>query len=148
MLNRILYALRLKKRPDPNLNKDDVLKSIPVRNSVIKWELDQNDEASLVIPQKDKLWVKLASKIFMLPDKRVVALDEVGSFVWTQCDGNNTIDMIVRKLRNKYNLTRKEAETSLLMYMRQLGKRGYVGFAVPRERAQRIVAKKKSFSST
>ncbi len=140
MLNRILYALKLKKRPD--LNKGEVLKSIPVRNSIIKWELDENDEASLVIPQKGRLWVKITSKIFMLPDKRVVALDEVGSFVWMQCDGNNSIDVIVRKLRNKYNLTRKEAETSLLMYMRQLGKRGYIGFAVPKEEAQRIAAKR------
>jgi len=78
----------------------------------------------------------------MLPNKRVVALDEVGSFVWEQCDGNNTIDVIVRKIRNKYNLTRKEAETSLLMYMRQLGKRGYIGFAVPKEQVQRATAKK------
>jgi len=113
-----------------------------VRNSIIKWELDQNDEASLVIPQKGKLWVRIVSRIFMLPDKRVVALDEVGSFVWMQCDGNNSIDMIVRQLRNKYNLTRKEAETSLLMYMRQLGKRGFVGFAVPKEQAQQIAAKR------
>ena len=142
MLNRILYALRLKKRPDPNLNKDAILKSMPVRNSIIKWELDENGEASLVIPQKEKLWVKITSRIFMLPDKRVVALDEVGSFVWSQCDGNNSIDAIIRKIRNKYNLTRKEAETSLLMYMRQLGKRAYIGFAVPKEQAQRIADKK------
>ena len=138
MLNRILYALRLKKGPDPNLNKDAIIKSIPVQNSIIKWELDENGEASLTIPQKDKLWVKITSRIFMLPDKRVVALDEVGSFVWMQCDGNNSIDMIVRKLCNKYNLTRKESEASLLMYMRQLGKRGYIGFAVAKEQAQRI----------
>jgi len=142
MLNRILYTLKLKKRPDPNLHKDAILKSVPVRNSIIKWELDNNGEASLVIPQKDRLWVKLTSRIFMLPNKRVVALDEVGSFVWEQCDGNNTIDVIVRKIRNKYNLTRKEAETSLLMYMRQLGKRGYIGFAVPKEQVQRATAKK------
>ncbi len=69
----------------------------------------------------------------MLPKSRVVALDDVGSFVWIMCDGHNSIDTIVRTLRNKYKLTRKEAETSLLAYFRKLGKRGMLGFAVPKK---------------
>ena len=136
MFNRILYTLRLKKRP-PNLGRENVVQSIPLRNTVIKWEMDDKNEVSLVIPQKDKLWVKITSKIFMIPDKRVVVLDDVGSFVWTLCDGKNSIEHIVRRLCNKYNLTRKEAEVSLLTYMRQLGKRGFVGFAVSKEQYEK-----------
>ena len=79
MFNRILYALRLKKRPQ--LDKRYVLDSIPVRNAAVKWEMDDKGEVSIVIPQKDKLWVKIVSKIFMIPGKRVVVLDEVGSFL-------------------------------------------------------------------
>jgi hypothetical protein len=52
------------------------------------------------------------------------------------CDGHNSIDSIVKALRNKYKLTRKEAETSLLAYFRKLGKRGMVAFAVPKAKAR------------
>ena len=112
------------------------MKSHPVRNRLIKWEESENGEVSLVVPQKETLWVKAVSKIFMLPKSRVVVLDEVGSSVWTLCDGHNSIDTIVRALSNKYKLTRKESETSLLAFFRKLGKRGMIGFAVPKHKQE------------
>ena len=52
MLNKVLYALKLKKRPDVDRGK--VLKAFPLRNQLITWEMDDKGEASLVIPQKEK----------------------------------------------------------------------------------------------
>ena len=131
-IRRFLVKRKIKKS-GLNFTRDDVMKSRPVRNSLIKWEESENGEVSLVVPQKETAWVKIVSRLFMLPTSRVVALDEVGSSVWTMCDGNNTIDVIIRSLSNKYKLTRKEAETSLLAYFRKLGKRGMLGFAVPKQ---------------
>ena len=127
------YLIRRKmKKGGLSFNRDNLLKSRPVRNSLIKWEKAESDEVSLIVPQKDTLWVKVVTKIFMLPRSRVVQLDEVGSFVWTMCDGNNTIDNIMRALSNKYKLTHKEAQTSLFAFFRMLGKKGMIGFAVPK----------------
>jgi len=131
-ISRYLTMRRLKKG-GLQFTRDDVLKSCPVRNSLIKWEETEDGEVSLVVPQKRTLWVRAISKVFMLPSSRVVVLDEVGSFVWTMCDGRNSIDSMVNTLRNKYKLTRKEAETSLLAYFRKLGKRGIIGFAVAKK---------------
>ncbi len=129
-ISRFLIKRKIKKG-GMSFTRDDVVKSRPVRNSLIKWEKSENGEISLVIPQKNTLWVRSVSKVFMLPKSRVVALDEVGSFVWTMCDGHNSMDGIMKMLSNKYKLTRKEAETSLLAYFRLLGKRGMIGFAMP-----------------
>ena len=127
------FLIRRKmKKSGLKFTRDDVMKSCPVRNSLIKWDQSENGEVSLVVPQKETPWVKIVSKVFMLPRSRVVVLDEVGASVWVLCDGHNTIDTIIRSLSNKYKLTRKEAETSLLAYFRKLGKRGMVGFAVPK----------------
>ena len=134
-IRRFLIKRKMKKS-GLNFTRDDVMKSRPVRNSLIKWEEAENGEVSLVVPQKETLWVKAVSKVFMLPKSRVVVLDEVGSSVWTMCDGHNSIDTIVRALTNKYKLTRKEAETSLMAYFRKLGKRGMVGFAVSRQKQE------------
>lgn len=136
-MKELLYALRLKKRPGFKVSREEVLKAIPLRNTAIKWEMDEKGEVSLVVPQKDKLWVKLVSRIFMIPSKRVVVLDEVGSFVWSMCDGKNDVEKIIRGLCDRYNLTRKEAEVSLLAFFKQLGKRGFLGFAVDKSSIER-----------
>ena len=130
---RSFLLKRKMKKSGLNFTRDDVMKARPVRNNLIKWEESANSEISLVVPQKETLWVKAVSKIFMLPRSRVVVLDEVGASVWTMCDGNNSIDTIVKALANRYKLTRKEAETSLMAYFRKLGKRGMVGFAVSKQ---------------
>lgn len=132
ILSRFLLE-RKRKKSGLNFTKDDIMKSRPVRNSVIRWEKSEKGEVSLIVPQKDALWVKIISKVFMLPNSRVVVLDEVGSFVWTLCDGYNSIDTIVKALCNRYKLTHKEAETSLLEYFRKLGRRGIIGFAVTKK---------------
>ena len=132
MINRLLYALKLKKRPD--VDRSQVMKSFPVRNQLITWEVDDKGEASLVVPQKDKLWVRFISKFFMLPNKRVIVLDSIGTYVWQMCDGKHNISQIVKGVQNQYQLTRKEAETSLFTFMQQLGKRNFIGFAIPDNR--------------
>ena len=113
------------------MDRTQVMKSFPVRNQLITWEIDDKGEASLVVPQKDKLWVRLASRLFMLPNKRVIVLDSIGTYVWQMCDGKHTISQIIKRVQKHYQLTRKEAETSLFTFMQQLGKRNYIGFAIP-----------------
>ena len=138
-IRRFLIKRKMKKSGF-RFSRSDVMKSIPVRNSLIKWEETEDGEVSLVVPQKETLWVKIISRAFMLPKSRVVVLDEVGSSVWVMCDGHNSISTIVKAMSNKYKLTHKETETSLLAYFRKLGKRGIVGFAVQnRNRNRRIV---------
>ena len=134
MFKKALYALKLKKRPDVDRSK--VLKAFPLRNQLITWEIDDKEEASLVIPQKDKRWVKWTSKLFMLPDKRVVVLDSIGAYVWQMCDGKHTISQIIKALQKKHQLTRKEAETSLFTFIQTLGKRNFIQFAIPQEEKQ------------
>ena len=115
------------------MDRTRLMKSFPVRNQLITWEVDDKGEAALVIPQKDKLWLRLTSKLFMLPDKRVIVLDSIGTYVWQMCDGKHTISQIIKGVQNQYQLTRKEAETSLFTFMQQLGKRNFIGFAIPQQ---------------
>ncbi len=141
MFKKTLYALKLKKRPD--IDRSKLLKAFPLRNQLITWEIDDKEEASLVIPQKDKLWVKWTSKLFMLPDKRVVVLDSIGAFVWQMCDGKHTISQIIKALQKKHQLTRKETETSLFTFIQTLGKRNFIQFAIPQETKQNQTATQK-----
>ena len=51
------------------------------------------------------------------------------------CDGKHTISQIIKGVQKQYQLTRKEAETSLFTFMQQLGKRNFIQFAIPQQNA-------------
>ena len=128
MLTQLLYKIGLKKPKVPD--RGELMKTLPLRNQLVKWEVDEKGEVSLTIPQDHKMWLRVLAKLFSLPGKRVIVLDDVGSYVWQLCDGQNSLRRISKQLSDKYNLTAKEAEMSLVEYLRALGKRGIIGFAV------------------
>jgi hypothetical protein len=128
---RLAYALRLKRRPAVRRTRGDVLRSVPVRNSLVEWTKEESGEISLVIPVDQKAHVRLLIRLMKLPNKRVVSLDEVGSYVWECCDGQRTFEQITTELANRFRLTRREAEASLAEFLRVLGRRGMLGFVVP-----------------
>jgi hypothetical protein len=128
MLTQLLYKFGLKKPKVPD--RGELMKTLPLRNQLVKWEVDEKGEVSLTIPQDHKMWLRVLAKLFSLPGKRVIVLDDVGSYVWQLCDGQNSLRRISKQLSDKYNLTAKEAEMSLVEYLRALGKRGIIGFAV------------------
>merc|ERR1712202_52245 len=124
----LLYKFGLKKPKVPD--RGELMKTLPLRNQLVKWEVDEKGEVSLTIPQDHKMWLRVLAKLFSLPGKRVIVLDDVGSYMWQLCDGQNSLRRISKQLSDKYNLTAKEAEMSLVEYLRALGKRGIIGFAV------------------
>ena len=128
MLTQLLYKFGLKKPKVPD--RGELMKTLPLRNQLVKWEVDEKGEVSLTIPQDHKMWLRVLAKLFSLPGKRVIVLDDVGSYGWQLCDGQNSLRRISKQLSDKYNLTAKEAEMSLVEYLRALGKRGIIGFAV------------------
>ena len=96
----------------------------------------ERDEAGLVvlsIPRRADGLGKILTIVFVVPKSRSVQLDEVGSFVWQLCDGVNSIREMIRKLGSEYKLNRKEADVSLTTYLRDLAKRGIVGFEMDRD---------------
>ena len=129
-LDDLLYRLRLKKRPRLHRTRAAVAESIPVRNKVVEWRKDESGEVSLTIPVDQKRHLRLLIRLMDLPDKRVVALDEVGSFAWERCDGETTFGELNQELTRQFRMTPREAEASLAEYFRILGRRGMVGFLV------------------
>jgi len=119
----------------PKITREQMLGSKPIRNQAVIWEKDEDGEILIRIPREEYGWkIKLLSKFFYIPKERKISLDEVGSQVWEMCDGETSVKDIIDTLRKKYKLNRKEAEISLITYLRELGKKGLVGFAVEKKR--------------
>jgi hypothetical protein len=83
-------------------------------------------------------WKKTKKGVRVTTSEKKIDLDKIGTTVWEACDGQNTVEDIARILREKYNMVMKEAETSLIVYLEQLAKRGFVVLPAPEETQARI----------
>ena len=63
---------------------------------------------------------------------KIIALDEIGSFVWERCDGQHTVELISRELSQKYKMTRQEADMSLHGFLPELAERQLMEIVPPR----------------
>lgn len=102
----------------------------PVRNPNLDATRDEHGEISLKIPRRKVWWVNWVARFGGVPEFRIVTLDKVGSRVWDLCDGANTVRDLVAKVAEEHKLSRKEAEVSLVTYLRQLAGRGLIALMV------------------
>jgi len=118
-----------------------MLTSRPARNELLKWEKNEAGEARITVVRQDNWRIRLLSRLFYIPRERTITLDEVGTEVWLMCTGRNTVAQMIETLRTRYQLDRKEAEVSLLAYLKTLGQKRFVGFVLDGGRGEGREAK-------
>ena len=89
----------------------------------------QNDRGEIVveIPIRQDRLGRILGRFFSTPKRKQLVLDEVGSTVWELCDGEHNVGIIIGEMCHRYKLNRREAETSLTMYLKMLAERNLVG---------------------
>lgn len=126
---KILVVAKKKVKIDHVQARKQFLSLRPQRNPILQWEENQG-RVILTIPKPNNIKVKLINLFFPVPESRQVILDPIGTHVWRLCDGKNSVSDISRSLQNEYKLGAKEAELSLRQFFQDIGKRGYIGFAI------------------
>lgn len=115
-------------RPRVRGNREALLRLRPIRNPAIAWQENDQGEAELTIPYRKDRWAKVVAVLIHLPEARKVALDEVGTLVWRLCDGEHTVDSIIRGMVKEYKMNRAEVEASVAKYLHMLAERRFIGF--------------------
>ena len=123
--------MRLRRRP--RLTPEQVLTSRPLRNPNLSAEELGDGGLRILAQRRDDWWIRLLGALFPIPRQRRIELDSVGRQVWELCDGEHTLRQMIDAFQKRHKLTRTEAEWSLRNYLRDLGKRGLVGFAVEKQ---------------
>jgi hypothetical protein len=118
------------RRRGPRLSPEEILRSRPIRNENLNTEELEGGGLRIHTKRREVWWVKLLAIIFPIPRDRRVELDAVGRQVWELCDGEHTLRDMISLFQQQHKLTRAEAEWSLRNYLKDLGRRGLVGFAV------------------
>jgi coenzyme PQQ synthesis protein D (PqqD) len=121
-------------RKPSKLNRDAMLSSRPARNEAVDWETNDRGEVRITVTRQESWKIRLLSKLFYIPKKRRITLDEVGTEIWQMCNGRTSVGQMIESLSEKYQLNRKEAEVSLLDYLKTLAQKRFVGFMVQGER--------------
>ncbi|WP_058486088.1 PqqD family protein [Defluviitalea phaphyphila] len=96
----------------------NILNMIPIKNERILWET-KNGLVTLII-LRNRPFDKFMHKIFKTPLKTTIELDEIGSFVWNECDGTKTINDIAENLEEKFGKRVQPVLERLLTYIRTL----------------------------
>lgn len=123
-------ARRLLRRKQVSLTKDQVLACRPVRNPNLEWETSGNGEVVITLRRRSDTLGRVMSLLFAVPRIRRLVLEPPGTEVWALCDGHHSVEEIMEHLSKEYKLNLKEAELSLVTYLRDMAKRGLIGFAM------------------
>ncbi len=111
-----------------------MLNSRPARNQAVEWERTERGEVRITVTRQDNWKIRLLAKLFYIPRKRSITLDEVGTEVWQMCNGHTSVRQMIETLSARHQLNRKEAEVSLLEYLKTLAQRRFVGFLIDGDR--------------
>ena len=133
--------LGLKGGAGNTVSRDDALGLRPIRNPVITWEAKEIDEDSaddvdveaprlliLVVPRKSDKVTNFLARMLQAPEDKKIELDEFGSAIWEKCDGTRTVEELARYTSTTYKLNRRQAEVSVMAFMKMLSQRRLIGF--------------------
>ncbi len=90
----------------------------------VEWQ--QRDEKVIVKIRRSDWFGVLLRWLTSRPVYRQIELDEIGGFVWSLCDGFHSVSDIAQELQKRYQLSRREAFSSLAEFLSQLQKRGLI----------------------
>lgn len=88
----------------------------------VEWQ--QRGEKVIVKIRRSDWFGVLLRWLTSRPVYRQIELDEIGGFVWSLCDGFHSVSDIAQELQKRYQLSRREAFSSLAEFLSQLQKRG------------------------
>jgi hypothetical protein len=119
------------RKKQPPLTREQSMQCVPVRNQLVEEKRSDSGEVTLYLPRRDVWWVNAIARIFYVPKKgRGVMLDELGTNVWDMIDGQATVKQVIERFAERYRLSKREAELSIVAHLKNLAKRGLIGIAV------------------
>ena len=127
---------RARSRDDRELPRAEALACRPVRNREVREEKLESGDLLLTFPLLVRPWLTGLARALGLQDRQVLTrklqLDEMGSLTWALMDGERSLADLVEIVSRKYRLQRRETEVAITTFLRELGRRGLIGFRLSR----------------
>ena len=117
-----------RKKPEP-LDRETSLRGIPVLNEGVTSREREDGRLRVCVRIARKsggVFVRFLPPVF----ERNVNLDELGSFVFRQIDGNKSTRDIIKAFVKEFRVNRREAELSCVHFLRSLAQRRVISIAI------------------
>ena len=119
-----------KKKSEVTIPPEKFFKSIPVINSAIKCEEDENGLITVIVPVPETIWVKYARTRTKIPENKRIKLDRIGSKIWKRFDDKTTLGEIVKWMKDEFMITEREAELSLPLFIKNLMEKKFIALFI------------------
>ncbi|MBQ3374545.1 MAG: PqqD family protein [Oscillospiraceae bacterium] len=107
--------------------KRNYLDYIPVRSPKHEWTLEENGRITVHMVH-DGIWDRIAQKFFHRPRISHIQLDELGSFVWQQIDGQKTVGQIAENVKEAFGEKAEPLYNRLVQYLKILYNNGLIRY--------------------
>ncbi|MBN1807755.1 MAG: PqqD family protein [Planctomycetes bacterium] len=109
-----------------SLSREQILAARPTPNPDVTMSRTSSESVVLTYPVEASGITKFLQKFSSSRGQlaRRFELDNAGAEVWDLCDGRHAVDDIISFMRDKYAISRDEAEKSSVLYIRMLAERG------------------------
>lgn len=112
---------------DPAIDRRKSLKGVPVLNSGIKVVKDgARLKITAYTPRSSGFMGRFQPPVM----KRNIKLDEIGSYVFGLIDGDRDTREIINRFIERYDTNRREAELSVIAFLKSLTQRGVISIAI------------------
>ncbi|MEI3521206.1 MAG: PqqD family protein [Anaerosacchariphilus sp.] len=113
--------------------KKNYLDFVPVCAPGYSWKLNEKKLVEIEVQNKG-FYNWLAQKFFKRPKVSYISLDEYGSFVWRQMDGQRTIYDISFLVKECYGEEAEPLLPRLTKFFQILYQNHYIGYSTPLEK--------------
>ncbi len=137
-LETLRRAIPFLDRGKGSLPRGEILALKPIRSREVDWEMKADEDAAgatLTVPRREDRAGQIISWIFRIPASRTIELDEFGAQVWARCDGQHSVDQLIKFTCETYKLNRRQGEVSVVTFMKMLAQRRLIGFPQAGEQA-------------
>lgn len=117
-------------RTNSSLPRGEMLALRPLRTASVAWKPKTDPDApgvQITVPRRDDKVGQILSRLFQIPATKTIELDEFGAAVWEKCDGRHSVEQLVSFTAAAYKLNRRQAEVSVVSFMRMLAQRRLIG---------------------
>lgn len=105
--------------------KQNLLDFIPKHNSLISYTVDKKGIVTLEVKNRG-FYNRVAQIFFKRPKVSFITLEEFGSFIWQQIDGEKTVMEIADKVKEEFGQKAEPLYERLGQYMTTLRRCDYI----------------------
>lgn len=116
---------RNKERQQPRLPTAEEFLQYKPRRLDFEWSEKADGLVELKVPKFGSNFGKYFCKIIKKDNTFTANMDKLGSLVWKNCDGNNTVEQILELIKKEFS-EQKNIDQRLFLFLQQMNGLNYI----------------------